>query len=48
MLNIILKNRIDGKMSKVSGIPDDWNHSIYNKIQTALDGMRDLITKLDT
>lgn len=48
MLNIILKNRIDGKMSKVSGIPDDWNHSIYNKKQTALDGMRDLITKLDT
>lgn len=48
MLNIILKNKIDGKMSKISGIPDDRNHSIYNKKRTALDGMRDLITKLDT
>ena len=48
MLNIILKNRIDGNMSRVSGIPDDWNHSIYNKKQTALYGMRDIIAKLDT
>ncbi|MGM9873703.1 MAG: DNA adenine methylase [Bacilli bacterium] len=48
MLNIILKNKIDGNMSKVSGIPDDWNHSIYNKKQTALNGMRDIISKLDT
>lgn len=48
MLNIILKNKIDGNMSKVSGIPDDWNHSIYNKKQTALNGMRDIISKLNT
>ena len=48
MLNIILKNKIDGNMSKVSGIPDDWNHSIYNKKQTALNGMRDIISKLDS
>ncbi len=48
MLNIILKNKIDGNMSKVSGIPDDWNHSIYNKKQTALVGMRDIISKLDS
>ena len=48
MLNIILKNKIDGNMSRVSGIPDDWNHSIYNKKQTALEGMRDIISKLDT
>lgn len=48
MLNIILKNKIDGNISKVSGIPDDWNHSIYNKKQTALDGMKDIISKLDS
>lgn len=48
MLNVILKNRIDGNMSKVSGIPDDWNHSIYNRKQTALNGMRNIISKLDT
>ncbi len=47
MLNIILKNKIDGNMSKVSGIPDDWNHSIYNKKQTALEGIRDIISKLN-
>ena len=48
MLNIILRNKIDGNMSKVSGIPDDWNHSIYNKKLTALNGMRDIISKLDS
>lgn len=48
MLNVILNNKINGNMSKVSGIPDDWNHSIYNKKQTALDGMRDIIFKLDS
>lgn len=48
MLNIILKNKIDGKLSKVSGIPDNWNRSIYNKKQKALDGIRDIISKLDT
>ena len=48
MLNIILKNKIDGNMSRVSGIPDDWNHSIYNKKQIALGGMRDIISKLDS
>lgn len=48
MLNVILKNKIDGNMSRVSGIPDDWNHSIYNSKQTALNGMRDIVSKLDT
>lgn len=48
MLNLILNNEITGNLSKVSGIPDDWNHSIYNKKQTALDGMRDIILRLDT
>lgn len=48
MLNVILNNKIYGDMSKVSGIPNDWNHSIYNKKQTALNGMRDLVSKLDT
>lgn len=48
MLNVILKNKIEGNMSKVSGIPDDWNHSIYNKKLTALDGMRDIVSKLDS
>lgn len=48
MLNIILKNKISGNMSRISGIPDDWNHSIFNKKRTALNGMRDIISKLDS
>ncbi len=47
MLNLILKNTIDSQISKVSGIPNDWNHSIYNKRGTALEGLRDIIKKLD-
>lgn len=30
MLNTIIKNKIDTKLSKISGIPDDWNRSKYN------------------
>ena len=48
MLNVILNNKIDAPISKVSGIPNNWNHSVYNKKQTALAGMRDIISKLDT
>ena len=47
MLNTILNNKASKNVSKVSGIPDDWNHSIYNSRKTALDGMKDLISNLD-
>lgn len=43
MLNVILKNKLDCNISKVSGIPDDWNRSIYNKKETALKGLKDII-----
>lgn len=48
MLNIIAKNKIEGTLSKVSGIPDCWNHSVYNKKAEALNAMRKLIQDLDT
>ncbi len=48
MLNIILKNSIDVETSKVSGIPNDWNRSIYNKQKKALDGLKDIIQNLDS
>ena len=43
MLNVILKNKLDCNISKVSGIPDNWNRSIYNKKGTALKGLKDII-----
>lgn len=48
MLNIISKNKLDGNISKVSGIPKNWNHSIYNKKETALKGLQDIIKNTDS
>lgn len=48
MLNLIVKNELNPSISVVSGIPNDWNHSIYNKKQSALDGLKDLIVNLDS
>ena len=47
MLNVILDNKKPEKISKVSGIPEDWNHSDYNKKATALRSMEDLVSNLD-
>ena len=48
MLNIISNNSLDTDISKISGIPDNWNHSIYNYKKTALNGIKDIIENLDT
>lgn len=48
MLNVIANNSINGKMSKVSGIPDDWNRSDYNKSPLAAAAFEDLIKSLDS
>ncbi len=48
MLNIILKNNIDAETSKVSGIPKNWNRSIYNNKKKALEGLEDIIKSLDS
>ena len=47
MLNVILNNKIDGKMSKVSGIPDNWNRSAYNKRQEVKDAIDNLVKDVD-
>lgn len=47
MLNLILKNRIDAEMSKVSGIINNWNRSEFNKSYLALKSMDALISNLD-
>ena len=43
MLNLIAKNEEPTDISKVSGIPTDWNKSSYNKYKTALDDMTHLL-----
>lgn len=48
MLNTILNNKIGNNISKISGIPDDWNKSSYNKKSEALKSFEHLIKDLDT
>ena len=43
MLNVIAKNEEPRDISKVSGIPTDWNKSNYNTHKTAVDSMKKLI-----
>ena len=46
MLNLIIKNKIDVEISKVSGITQDWNHSVFNKASTALYSMEEIISNI--
>lgn len=48
MLNLILKNKLDVEISKVSGITQNWNRSAFNKPCTALKAMEKIIANLDT
>lgn len=48
MLNTILENKVGNNISEVSGIPDDWNKSQYNKKCEALKAMEDLVSNLDS
>jgi adenine-specific DNA-methyltransferase len=43
MLNVISKNEEPEKISKVSGIPTDWNKSAYNSKATAIRDMAHLL-----
>lgn len=43
MLNIIANNKEPIELSKVSGIPTNWNKSAYNNHKSAQDSMKDLI-----
>lgn len=48
MLNLILKNQLDVEISKISGITQDWNRSVFNKPKFALNAMEEIISNLDT
>ncbi|MCR5399985.1 MAG: DNA adenine methylase [Treponema sp.] len=47
MLNLLLKNKIDCDLSRVSGITSNWNRSNYNKPYAALKSLEKVIEKLD-
>ena len=48
MLNLIIENKKPENMSKVSGIPEGWNHSTFNRKKDALISMEQIIKTLDT
>lgn len=48
MLNTILHHKLGSNLSRVSGIPNDWNRSNYNKKATVLSSMTSLIKDLDS
>jgi adenine-specific DNA-methyltransferase len=43
MLNLILDYKYPESTSKISGIPDNWNRSDYNKSQKALQSLTELV-----
>ncbi len=47
MLNLILNNRIDCPVSRVSGILSNWNRSAFNKKQYALSSLEQIVRQLD-
>ena len=44
MLNVIADYQIDAPISKVSGIPKDWNRSAYNQSKEAANALGRLVT----
>ena len=47
MLNVIAQNRLDSPLSRVSGIPTDWNRSDYNKPAQAFASFSALVESLN-
>jgi adenine-specific DNA-methyltransferase len=45
MLNVIATNIEPLTLSKVSGIPTNWNKSTYNSHKTAVDSMKHLLSR---
>lgn len=47
MLNVIAENRLSGPLSRVSGIPEGWNRSDYNRPARAEAALEQLIADLN-
>lgn len=48
MLNTIVDNKLGNNISKVAGIPDDWNKSLYNKKNEISKVFENLIKNIDS
>ena len=48
MLNLILKNKLDVDISRVSGITQGWNRSEFNKRARVLEAMEKIVAALDS
>lgn len=48
MLNVIAENKLEGEISKVAGIPKEWNKSSYNKKHDALGKFEELVSDIDS
>ena len=48
MLNLILKNKLDVEISKISGITQGWNRSVFNKPYSVLKSMEEIVSNLDS
>ena len=48
MLNLILKNKLDVEISRVSGITQDWKRSEFNRARTAFSSMETIIKNLQS
>ena len=46
MLNLILENQVPKSVSTVSGIPENWNRSHYNKRRLAYEALADLVSNI--
>jgi adenine-specific DNA-methyltransferase len=46
MLNLILDHKQPERISKVSGIPEDWNRSRYNSAKSACAAMTELLSNI--
>ncbi|MGP1438434.1 MAG: DNA adenine methylase [Treponema sp.] len=48
MLNLIIKNKLDVPISKVSGITQDWNRSSFNKKALAYSSIEKIVASLNS
>jgi adenine-specific DNA-methyltransferase len=47
MLNLILEYKYPETISAVSGIPENWNRSFYNKREAALQTLEELVKNIN-
>ena len=47
MLNLLVSYEPPAEVSRISGIPTDWNRSLYNKKRYAFDQLSDIVRRVD-